>query len=118
MAQTWARKRRGKPVRNDPFTKADALAARRVLRDALPTHSPAPPIIPAGEPILIKDFAQPATAWWQTSSRSLNLHLPRLTVEAAVGDKVKRLHGTVLSQAGLSSMLEAQLLRLANIAHG
>ena len=23
--------------------------------------------------ILIKDFAQPATAWWQTSSRSLNL---------------------------------------------
>jgi hypothetical protein len=35
MAQTWARERRGKkPVRNDPFTKADALAARRVLRDA------------------------------------------------------------------------------------
>ncbi len=28
--------------------------------------------------ILVKDFAQPATAWWQTSSRSLNLHLPRL----------------------------------------
>jgi hypothetical protein len=34
MAQTWARKRRGKPVRNDPFTKVDALSARRVLRDA------------------------------------------------------------------------------------
>jgi hypothetical protein len=34
MAQTWARKRRGKLVRNDPFTKVDALAARRVLRDA------------------------------------------------------------------------------------
>lgn len=34
MAQTWARKRRGKPIRNDPFTKMDALAARRVLRDA------------------------------------------------------------------------------------
>jgi hypothetical protein len=34
MAQTWVRKRRGKPVRNDPFTKVDALAARRVLRDA------------------------------------------------------------------------------------
>lgn len=66
--------------------------------------------------ILIKDFAQPATALWQTSSRSLNLHVPRVAVEAAVGDKVQRLHGTVLSQAGLSSMLEAQLLRLANIA--
>ena len=34
MAQTWARKRRGKPALNDPFTKVDALAARRVLRDA------------------------------------------------------------------------------------
>jgi len=34
LAQTWARKRRGKPVLNDPFTKVDALAARRVLRDA------------------------------------------------------------------------------------
>ena len=65
--------------------------------------------------ILIKDFSQPATAWWQTSSRSLNLHLPRLTVEAAVGDKVKHLHGTVLSQDGLSSMLQTQLLGMANI---
>jgi hypothetical protein len=34
MARTWARNRRDKPVRNDPFTKVDALAARRVLRDA------------------------------------------------------------------------------------
>jgi hypothetical protein len=34
MAQTWARKRRGRPVRNDPYTKVDALTARRVLRDA------------------------------------------------------------------------------------
>ena len=34
MARTWGRKRRGKLVRNDPFTKVDALAARRVLRDA------------------------------------------------------------------------------------
>ena len=66
--------------------------------------------------ILIKDFAQPATAWWQTSSRSLNLHLPRLTVEAAVGDKVGRLHGTVLSSVGLFVMLETQLITLANIA--
>ena len=66
--------------------------------------------------ILVKDFAQPATAWWQTSSRSINLHLPRLTVEAAVGDKVKHLHGTVLSSEGLSPMLEAQLLKLAYLA--
>jgi AraC-like DNA-binding protein len=65
--------------------------------------------------ILVKDFAQPATAWWQTSSRSLNLHLPRLTAEAAVGEKVKHLHGTALSQEGLSSMLQVQLLSLANI---
>ena len=34
MAQTWGRKRRGELVRNDPNTKVDALAARRVLRDA------------------------------------------------------------------------------------
>lgn len=34
MATTWPRKRRGKPVKNDPKTKRDALAARRVLRDA------------------------------------------------------------------------------------
>jgi hypothetical protein len=34
MAQTWPRKSRGKPVRGDPFAKVDALAARRVLRDA------------------------------------------------------------------------------------
>jgi AraC-like DNA-binding protein len=66
--------------------------------------------------VLVKDFAQPATAWWQTSSRSLNLHLPRLAVEAAVGDKVRRLHGTVLSPEGVSPMLEAQLITLANIA--
>jgi AraC-like DNA-binding protein len=50
------------------------------------------------------------------SSRSLNLHLPRLTVEAAVGDKAKYLHGNVLSPEGLSPMLHAQLLSLANIA--
>ena len=74
-----------------------------------------PTVVQPGQ-ILIKDFAQPATAWWETSSRSLNLHVPRVTVEAAVGSKLERLHGTVLSQAGLSSMLEAQLLKLANIA--
>jgi AraC-like DNA-binding protein len=66
--------------------------------------------------ILVKDFTQPATAWWQRASRSLNLHLPRLTVEAAVGDKVSRLHGTVLSRGGLSPMLQTQLLALATIA--
>jgi AraC-like DNA-binding protein len=65
--------------------------------------------------ILIKDFTQPATAWWQISSRSLNLHLPRLTVETVVGDRVRRLHGTVLPSEGLSPMLQAQLLSLANV---
>lgn len=34
MADTWPRTRRGKKKRNDPYTKYDALAARRVLRDA------------------------------------------------------------------------------------
>jgi AraC-like DNA-binding protein len=66
--------------------------------------------------ILIKDFTQPATACWHISSRSLNLHLPRITVENTVGDKVKHLHGAVLSREGLSPMLEAQLLMLANLA--
>ena len=59
------------------------------------------PIVTLPGQILIKDFARSATAWWQISSRSLNLHLPRLTVEEAVGDKIKLLHGTVLSQGGL-----------------
>lgn len=66
--------------------------------------------------ILIKDFTQPATACWDISSRSLNLHLPRITVEETVGDKVRHLHGAVLSREWLSPMLEAQLLVLANIA--
>lgn len=66
--------------------------------------------------ILVRDFTQPATALWRRSSRSLNLCLPRVTVEAAVGDKVKHLHGTVLSRAGLSPMLETQLLALGSIA--
>jgi AraC-like DNA-binding protein len=65
--------------------------------------------------ILIKDFTRPATAWWKTSSRSLNLHLPRLTVQAAIGDKIRNLHGTVLSPEGLAPMLQAQLLNLANM---
>ena len=33
MAETWARKRRGEQRLNDRYTKVDALAARRVLRD-------------------------------------------------------------------------------------
>jgi AraC-like DNA-binding protein len=66
--------------------------------------------------ILIKDFAQSATACWHASSRSLNLHLPRITVENVVGDKVKHLHGAVLTGEGLSPMLGAQLVMLANIA--
>jgi AraC family transcriptional regulator, positive regulator of tynA and feaB len=74
-------------------------------------------IVPPGQ-ILVKDFTQPATAWWQASSRSLNLHLPRLAVEAAIGDKVGRLHGTLLSRVGVSPMLETQLITLANIAPG
>ena len=34
MAETWSRARRGKIKKNDPYTKFDALAARRALRDA------------------------------------------------------------------------------------
>lgn len=34
MADTWPRARRGKVRKNDPYTKYDALAARRALRDA------------------------------------------------------------------------------------
>ena len=34
MAETWPRARRGKIKKNDPYTKYDALAARRALRDA------------------------------------------------------------------------------------
>jgi len=66
--------------------------------------------------ISIKDFTQPATASWTTSRhRGLNLHLPRITVEAAIGDKVPRLHGAVLCPGGLSVMLQKQLVGLAKI---
>ena len=75
------------------------------------------PIVVQPGHIFVKDFAQPATAWWETSSRSLNLHIPRLTVETAAGNKVEHLHGTVLSEAGLSSMLEAQLLNSQTSPH-
>ena len=34
MAETWPRTRRGKIKKNNPYTKYDALAARRTLRDA------------------------------------------------------------------------------------
>lgn len=34
MAQTWGKNRQAKPLRGDRWTKTDALAARRVLRDA------------------------------------------------------------------------------------
>ena len=33
MADTWTRIRHGKRKRNNRFTKSDALAARRILRD-------------------------------------------------------------------------------------
>jgi AraC-like DNA-binding protein len=75
------------------------------------------PAVVGPRQILVKDFTRPATALWQTSAhRGLNLHLPRHTVEAAVGDKMRHLHGTVLSPAGLSQMLETQLLALSDIA--
>jgi AraC-like DNA-binding protein len=73
-----------------------------------------PKVVQTGQ-ILIKDFTRPATAWWKTPSRSLNLHLPRLTVQAAIGDKIKNLHGIALSPEGLAPMLQAQLLNLANM---
>jgi AraC-like DNA-binding protein len=66
--------------------------------------------------ILAKDFTRPAAATWQGSHRGLNLHLPRLTVEAAVGDKITQLHGAVLSPARLSPMLGTQLIALAKMA--
>jgi AraC-binding-like domain len=72
-------------------------------------------VVPAGR-ILVKDFTRPVTAWWQSPSRSLNVHLPRLTIEAAVGNKVSQLHGKVLSPEGLSQMLRAQLFTLADMA--
>jgi AraC-like DNA-binding protein len=66
--------------------------------------------------IFVKDFAQPAATMWQTSARSLNLHIPRPRVEMAIGDKVKHLHGKLLSPDGLVPMLQVQLLTLAKLA--
>jgi AraC-like DNA-binding protein len=66
--------------------------------------------------ILVKDFTQVAGCSWPTSAhRGLNLHLPRVTVESAVGRKVESLHGTVLSPNGLAPMLAAQLSTLTDI---
>ena len=68
--------------------------------------------------ILVKDFTQMATCSWATSvHRGLNLHLPRATVESAVGSKIDTLHGTVLSSDGLAPMLAAQLSTLTDIVH-
>ena len=39
MADTWTRIRRGKRKENNRFTKSDALAARRVLRDVYRTRN-------------------------------------------------------------------------------
>jgi AraC-like DNA-binding protein len=67
--------------------------------------------------ILVKDFTRPANAAWHNGShRGFNLHLPRHTVEAAIGDKIVRLHGSILSSVGLAPMLRAQLMSLAKIA--
>jgi AraC-like DNA-binding protein len=71
-------------------------------------------IVPPSQ-ILVKDFACPATALWQSPSRSFNVHLPRLTVEAAVGDRIHQLHGRVLSPDGLALMLRVQLFALADM---
>jgi AraC family transcriptional activator of tynA and feaB len=66
--------------------------------------------------ILVKDFARPATAWWKTSSRSLNIHLPRPIVQGAIGNRVGRLHGKVLAGEGLVPLLATQMRTLARIA--
>jgi AraC-like DNA-binding protein len=79
------------------------------------TASGQPMSVPPGH-IYVKDFAQPATARWKTPARSLNLHIPRATVAVAIGDKVKDLHGRLLSGDGLAPMLRAQLLTLARLA--
>jgi AraC-like DNA-binding protein len=66
--------------------------------------------------ILVKDFDRPAIAWWQTSSRSLNVHLPRPIVQGAIGDRIGRLHGKVLAGEGLVLLLATQMRALARIA--
>jgi len=65
--------------------------------------------------ILVKDFAKTAAAWWPTFHRGLNLHLPRPTIDAAIGNRSWHVHGTILSPAGLSPMLKAQMQVLAEI---
>jgi AraC-like DNA-binding protein len=73
-------------------------------------------LIQPGE-IGVKDFTRPAMASWQSRPhRGLNLHLPRLAVEAALGDKVARLHGKVLTPAGLAPLLRSQLVAMAKLA--
>jgi len=65
----------------------------------------------------VKDFARSAVHLWQARPhRGLNLHLPRLGVEAALGDKAERLHGRVLSPVGLAPMLRSQLVAVARMA--
>jgi AraC-like DNA-binding protein len=66
--------------------------------------------------ILVKDFTETAAAWWPTCvHRGLNLHLPRPTIGAAIGNTRWHIHGTVLSPDGLSPMLKAQMQALAEI---
>jgi AraC-like DNA-binding protein len=75
-----------------------------------------PSVVQPGE-IWVKDFTRPAIAGWQGSPhRGLNLHLPRLTVEATLGDRIARLHGKMLSPAGLAPMLRSQLVAVAKMA--
>lgn len=75
-----------------------------------------PAVLKPGE-IGVKDFTRPAAASWQSRPhRGLNLHLPRLAVEAALGDKLARLHGRVLSPQGLAPMLRSQMVVMAKMA--
>ena len=72
-------------------------------------------VVQAGR-ILVKDFTETAAAWWPTViHRGLNLHLPRPTVDAALGTRSWHMHGTVLSPDRLSPMLKAQMEVAAEI---
>lgn len=76
----------------------------------------APAVVRPGE-IWVKDFTRPSEATWQNRAhRGLNLHLPRLAVEATLGDNAARLHGRALSPSGLAPMLRSQLVSIAKMA--
>jgi AraC-like DNA-binding protein len=71
--------------------------------------------IGAGQ-VIVKDFSRPAEAWCiDPVYRGLNVHLPRASVEAALGNRISAVHGAVLSLNQLAPLLKAQLT-LAEIA--